>query len=440
MRHWDEARQAALEALEQILETAPRASKAVLIDDLFGRLRLVLWVGDKARGETLRGEIDEKLVKECGVYWTGDVWLAQGGGKISEPDRKLYDRSWKDARAHSSRVRLLDRRRNRGAWFSPPSPPIWTLPSKGVGSGGPPVVVFYSFKGGVGRSTSLASFAIHRARAGDRVVVIDADLDAPGLGTLLVQAGGERSHWGVVDYLLERSFGEVELRDYYHTCNAEGISGSGEILVFPSGRIDGDYLDKLARIDLEPPSHVPTEHPLALLLRDLRKEFRPDWILLDTRAGLAEPAGMLLSGLAHLYVLFGTFSNQSWAGLRLVLERLGGDRLRQDLPQADCLMVQAMVPENSLLAEKTVREFTDRARDEFLDVYYAEDSESETSGDVFWSVGDADSSDAPHVPVPLPYSPKLADFGSIEDVADDLAESPDYRRLAARIDARFGGP
>ena len=48
----------------------------------------------------------------------------------------------------------------------------------------PPIVVFYSFKGGVGRSTAVAAFAINRSRAGERVVVIDADLDAPGVDEL----------------------------------------------------------------------------------------------------------------------------------------------------------------------------------------------------------------------------------------------------------------
>ena len=38
--------------------------------------------------------------------------------------------------------------------------------------------------GGVGRSTALAAFAIQRARLGERVAVVDLDLDAPGIGAL----------------------------------------------------------------------------------------------------------------------------------------------------------------------------------------------------------------------------------------------------------------
>lgn len=44
------------------------------------------------------------------------------------------------------------------------------------------IVTFYSFKGGVGRTMSLANVAYLAAHAGKRVLVMDWDLEAPGLG------------------------------------------------------------------------------------------------------------------------------------------------------------------------------------------------------------------------------------------------------------------
>ena len=45
----------------------------------------------------------------------------------------------------------------------------------------PPVVSFYSYKGGVGRSTTLAAFAsYHARRTGAKVLIIDCDFEAPG--------------------------------------------------------------------------------------------------------------------------------------------------------------------------------------------------------------------------------------------------------------------
>src|SRR5207249_3199795 len=146
---------------------------------------------------------------------------------------------------------------------------------------------------------------------------------------------------GVVDYLIESPLHpEITLTDYYHRCldvamsPPVSIAGSGEIFVFPAGSIDADYLGILARLDLEPG----TDNSLLHLLDHARKELTPDWILLDCRAGLSEASGFALSGLAHLTVLLGTTSIQSWDGLRLVVERLGAERVRRNLPQAECLV------------------------------------------------------------------------------------------------------
>ena len=136
----------------------------------------------------------------------------------------------------------------------------------------------------------------------------------------------------------------TDLRDYCHLAN--NLSDRGQIFVFPAGRLDRDYLSMLARLDLEPVAHGDM-HPLLNMMEHIRQELSPDWLLLDCRAGLSEASGFALSGLANLTVLFGTTSAQSWEGLRLVVERLGGRRVDAGKPQAECLIVQAMTPENS---------------------------------------------------------------------------------------------
>jgi len=437
MLHLDEARNRAIDFLKDPLESAPRGAKAVLIDDLFGKLRLVLWIQKKDQVDSMKRVIDEGLSRECGPYWTGEIWLAKAGAKPTPADNRLYSRAWEEAmeRPHQ-RLRVLDRRRNRGGWFVQLEAP-WPAPQAGPTPQQPPVIVFFSFKGGVGRTTALASFAVRHARLGERVAVIDADLDAPGLGSLLPNVDGGLARWGLVDYLLERPQGDVDLRDYYHVSRREEVTGPGEIVVFPAGRVDSLYLGKLARADLEPQSDG-ARHPIEQLLHDVRKELKPHWILIDARAGLADPAGILLSGLTHLHVLFGTFSEQSWAGLRRVVERLGGDRVREGRPQADCLLVHSMVPENLKVAADAFQSFRERARDEFIDLYYAAEPEPGTDEGDFLYVGDADSTEAPHEPLRLSYASWLADFPSFDLVADRLATSPEHVHLAERIGARFG--
>lgn len=436
MRHLDEARRNSIDAIRSILSTAPEGTRAVLVVDLFGDVRVVLWAEANHRTE-LKSNLERALAEAGGSYWTGDIWEADGP---KEPDQMVYERAWEEGRDEvPGKLRVLDRHRNRGAWLEPLAGPPWESPSPAEPER-PPIIVFYSFKGGVGRSTALAAFAIQRARQGERVAVIDADLDAPGVGSLLDPEGNAATtRWGVVDYLLERPRGEVDFRDYYRPCGRAAVTGAGEILVVAAGRLDGDYLGKLARVDTEPVPAAEGPPPFLLLLEDVRSQLKPHWILLDARAGLAEPAGMLLAGVAHLHLFFGTFSEQSWQGLRLVIERLGAERVRAELPQASCLMVQAMVPEDRQAGERTMATFAERSLDEFLSHYYAEDPEPEEASEGVWYVGEAtDSSEAPHVPVKITYNLRLADFRGIDDVADELAELPDYQRLAERIAAHFG--
>lgn len=43
------------------------------------------------------------------------------------------------------------------------------------------IVTFYSYKGGVGRTFALANVAVLLAKRGKRVLLMDWDLEAPGL-------------------------------------------------------------------------------------------------------------------------------------------------------------------------------------------------------------------------------------------------------------------
>lgn len=431
-KHLDEARSDAIEALCQILAEQQSIERAVLIDDLFGRIRVVVW-GPQDRAAEHERLISERMHEAAGAFWAAEIWRGPGE---SVADRLVYDRAWQDSYPVEGRLRRADRVRNRTAWFRPIVDPPWSATGE---KPGPPIVVFYSFKGGVGRTTALASFAIQRARAGERAAVLDFDLDAPGVGTLLAADDrGTTAPWGVVDYLLEQPLGEIELRDYYHACRRTVVTGSGEVLVVPAGSLEPerDYLGKLARLDLDPPPSEQGRHPLQLLLQHVKAELQPHWLLVDARAGLSEPAGVLLSGLAHLHVLFGTSSEQSWRGLRLVLDRIGASRVREDRSQLECVLVQAMVPEDVDAAAAAKQGFAERALGEFRDRYYAPDPE-DPDEDRLWYVRDSEGSDAPHAPVPISYQPRLAHYGRIDDVADHLAESAELRELGDRIAQRF---
>lgn len=420
--HFDEAKQAAAAAVRAWLAASPDA-RAMLIVDLFGKLRLVLW--SAAPADTT--DLGQNLVANCGPWWTGEVLQAK---ELDPVTGGVYDSAWDSERPDEdeSRFRVHDRHRSRTAWFAGPIEPPWNVSAEN-----PPIIVFYSFKGGLGRSTLLASFAIQRARAGERVCVVDFDLDSPGAGRLLsADARGLTARWGVVDFLLEHSMDRVPLEDYYHRCDR--VASAGEIVVFPAGHLDGDYADKLARIDLE---EAPEAHDSGLwtLLSRVRDELKPQWILLDARTGISEPAGQLLSGVAHLHVLLGTTHDQSWQGLNCVLDRLGKERVLAERPQAEVLLVQAMVPAGEPGKAAKVA-FAARAEQEFESRYYAAEESDAGRDDAFWTLADKGGQDAPHAPMPVDYDTRLASFEDIAEAADTLGSGP-YPPVAERIAGRF---
>lgn len=61
------------------------------------------------------------------------------------------------------------------------------------------VFTFYSYKGGVGRSFTLANVAVLLARWGHRVLCLDWDLEAPGLGDYFRPRLPAKPAGGVVD-------------------------------------------------------------------------------------------------------------------------------------------------------------------------------------------------------------------------------------------------
>ncbi|AET65000.1 hypothetical protein Mhar_1640 [Methanothrix harundinacea 6Ac] len=432
----DEARQSTINYLRSLIDEVKPIERVVLIDDIFGLLRVVLWLKTDDKDE-LRKRINEELKEKASPYWSEEIYFAPSEDEVEE---LFYERAWNEGLNDDSSesLRIVDRYRSHGSWLQSTVKSPWKVTGK---RGGPPIIVFYSFKGGVGRSTALSSFAIQRTRMGEKVTVIDFDLDAPGIGVLLAaDSKGTTAPWGVLDYMLERPYGKVVLGDYVHACRREEVTGSGEIKVIPAGQMDERYPSKLSRIDFEIPQNGQKLHPFILLLNQIRDELKPDWLLIDARAGLSEAAGLLLGGLAHMYVVFGTSSEQSWQGIRLILRRLGYQRVLEGESQLECLLVQAMITDVSEVAKSAIESFKDRARDEFAQYYYSADPENEEDEEDkdFWYVRDSDDEYAPHVPVAIRYQQFLAHFDVIDDVADRLTESPGYPDLAERITSRFG--
>ncbi|XXY54237.1 hypothetical protein WME91_24205 [Sorangium sp. So ce269] len=362
---------------------------ATLLRDLRGKLRLhIQWPEDRSIPEDAKNQLKKRLAS-IGPYATNVVYLETEAKKgrdfplIESLERERL--SFKPDLGGIEPVATwyrFERRFSKDAWLPGNETGFHQQPWPYVPGRSPLVISFYGFKGGVGRTTALAAFALYAAeQLAKNVAVVDLDLEAPGIGSLLLgeediseedpaYTDNQREitlDLGVVDFLLEQRIGRtpsLPLSRFY--VGSPHVTGTGSIRVVPAGRLDHRYLEKLGRVDVhglvEPGQ--PVREPLLELLKRLRDELTPDVILLDVRAGLHDLGGVSLSGLSHLELIFAVHSPQTWAGLPMVLEHLG--RLRADWIK----MVHAMVPPESRGGKELHEQFVTKAYNVLSRHYY----------------------------------------------------------------------
>src|SRR5688500_9708404 len=108
------------------------------------------------------------------------------------------------------------------------------------------IVTFYSYKGGVGRSMAMANIAVLLARRGLRVLMIDWDLEAPGIENYFSSFKVDTDKPGLLTMLMDATRGSVEYRNYLSEIHGE----SQKLSLLTSGRAtDINYSAKLERFD-----------------------------------------------------------------------------------------------------------------------------------------------------------------------------------------------
>jgi MinD-like ATPase involved in chromosome partitioning or flagellar assembly len=409
----------------------------VVVRDLKGCVRLVICPVDQETIDT--HSLTTAIASELGGYFKQPIFLTTS----DRPDERrlateLVDRAaaWTPPdyenpitggkiAANDHRWKKIERRLSKQEWINTDSTsakPPWELES-----GKPAIVTFYSFKGGVGRTTALVSVAWQFATVGKRVCIVDLDLEAPGLGTLL----GAESQRGVLDFLIDViATGKADLSDC-HAPAATMEDEAGNVDVIPAGQINLLYMEKLSRLDFVGTQtfdnhQSPVQKALTLLLKKIKGELRPDFILLDSRAGLHDIAGLSLHGLAHVDVIIGRAAEQSYEGMNLTLHALGR---RKDVEQLMTVMVHAFAPHDEEspegMAERKM--FRDRLYSMFSEHIYSQTDED---------VPQVEDTLAAHTPIVLSSNQYLERFSMIAapNTKRALLEGLDYKALAHRVE------
>jgi MinD-like ATPase involved in chromosome partitioning or flagellar assembly len=185
------------------------------------------------------------------------------------------------------------------------------------------VVTFYSYKGGVGRSSTLANVAVLLARWGHRVLVIDWDLEAPGLHYYFKDTLPEAPRGGVVDLA----------HDFLHNKSPRPYEvrlemDEGTLALLAAGRFDGDYAERVQSIDWDDLY----QRGFAAYLEQRRAEWTAnyDFVLIDSRTGIADTAGICTAHLPDRLVVVFTANDQNLGDVVDIAER--ADRARDAMP------------------------------------------------------------------------------------------------------------
>jgi len=203
------------------------------------------------------------------------------------------------------------------------------------------IVTFYSFKGGVGRTMALANVAAELAKGGKRVLIVDFDLEAPGVESYGLSHNDDSTP-GVVDFVHQylESGQAPDVRGFVFETELDVVP---PIHVMRCGKPGPDYALRLQKIDWQ---RLYREQDGFLLFEDLKAQwnefFRPDYVLIDSRTGHTDVAGICTRQLPDAVVLMFIPNSQNLAGLRHVV----ADIRRESTPQAKRNTRLLFVPSN----------------------------------------------------------------------------------------------
>jgi AAA domain len=201
------------------------------------------------------------------------------------------------------------------------------------------IITFYSYKGGSGRSMVLANVAWIMASNGQRVLVIDWDLEAPGVyryfGPFLPDPELVQSP-GLIDYFLDvaadaasggRGTGKTLL---HYACSLDWeFWGSGTVDLVPPGRQDSSYSLRVNGFSWQTFYERLGGHDL---LERMKQDFAVyDYVLIDSRTGISDTAGICTIQMPDTLVVCFTPNAQSLEGCLAVAQSVVSQRSERPL-------------------------------------------------------------------------------------------------------------
>jgi len=251
----------------------------------------------------------------------------------------------------------------------------------------PSIWAFYSFKGGVGRTTHLISLvkALSEIDASKKILIVDADLEAPGLTWWSEDQFG-KPDISFLDFLALAHYDQSP--DYSDSLKITTENLRHQVFTFetPEKKVEHFFLPafrestQLMRFPVRPENvcwETGKEWLIPELLWKLGKTLGVDAIIVDLRAGLSEISSSLLFDPRVNRFIVTSPSGQSVEGTKQVLLQIKkiSNTLKEKDPVYEAYLptiILSMVQEEL----KDIPDF-DEIREELLDCLFSENTQYE---------------------------------------------------------------
>lgn len=366
----------------------------VLIRDLYGKIRLFLHSEQTPQHKTLAESLTALLGNfsySANVIFIYEQDFFNSKTITDSPDKILIPDT-------AQPIYLLDRQITGQDWLRQP-----------IQEQRPPRATLFGIKGGVGRSTALAVWAWDLARHGKKVLVVDLDLESPGIGGILLPQG-YLPDFGVVDWLVEEAVGQADGQLLYNMIATSPLAETSEgviRVVTAAGGSEQDYIAKLSRVymDVEQDrKQLDFAHRLAKMLQQLEAQEKPDIVLLDSRAGIHDIAAIAITRLTDIAFLFAINTPQTWQAYRYLFSHWQKWNVNLETFRENLKIVAGMVPELGRI------DYLSRCKESaytlFSDTIY-EAAEGDEMDSFNYAIN---NTEAPHYPIEILWNITFQEF------------------------------
>lgn len=200
------------------------------------------------------------------------------------------------------------------------------------------IITFYSYKGGVGRSMALVNVGVQLSRWGYNVLMVDWDLEAPGLENffssmlkedLAFKEGLMDMLYGFINTdLLKHNTLKPEMWTPFVSSIIEPGNNLGRLDLITAGKRKGTdlikenkaYYEKVRFFDVKDFYNKQDGGRILEMLRSSWKQ-EYDFVLVDSRTGITEIGGICTIQLPDILVLLFTATKASYNGIADVVTR-----------------------------------------------------------------------------------------------------------------------